>query len=338
MRLINTSSLQLREFSDREVPAYAILSHRWSNEEITFEEYASSHATEKPKLRMKSGYRKILNLCRLAREGVLDREGKVEKFQWAWADTICIDKRSSAELSEAINSMYRWYQMAGVCLVFLPDVTALQSDTADANRDIITVPGHSSFEREQFVHSTWFNSGWTLQELIAPKFVLFYDTNPKTLGSIFKGYPYGMNTSNEAFYTVTAEAARMDWTLLTSRYPVRRAASIASVLCWAAHRRVTRAEDSAYSLLGLCGVNMPLLYGEGGLRAFRRLQLEIISSTSDLSIFAFRQSSQDWDAGILARHLYQFAGSEGLHTDSQRPRVLTRTPRGLELEVRILVA
>jgi hypothetical protein len=115
MRLLCSKNLALEEFNDKRLPPYAILSHTWGEGEVSFQDLEDGGAPEKP------GYQKILRCCEeAARDG----------FSYTWADTCCIDKTSSSELSEAINSMYRWYQGAGVCYVYLSDVskvTAVQA-------------------------------------------------------------------------------------------------------------------------------------------------------------------------------------------------------------------
>lgn len=131
MRLINTTTYELKEFLDSEVPPYAILSHRWENEEVTFKEFNRCSSKDKAK----EGYKKIKKACNQAAE---------DDLGYAWVDTCCIDKSSSAELTESINSMFRWYQKANVCYVYLSDVSG-----PDAKGDL--------------EHSAWFKRGWTLQ-------------------------------------------------------------------------------------------------------------------------------------------------------------------------------
>ena len=114
MRLIHTESFQLKEFFDEAIPEYAILSHRWGEKEISYHTFIESSIFVKSNWKDKSGFAKIEAFCDLAR-----RRG----WQWAWVDTCCIDKTSSAELSEAINSMYRWYRASTECYVYLYDVT-----------------------------------------------------------------------------------------------------------------------------------------------------------------------------------------------------------------------
>ena len=146
MRLLHTKTLELHEFFGDEIPPYAILSHTWGEDEVSFQELRSSSGNNK------AGYDKIRGCCEMAVS---------DGFQYAWVDTCCIDKTSSAELSEAINSMYNWYRHSDVCYVYLPDVAANLGTkaTEDAIRK-----------------SRWFTRGWTLQELIAPSGVIFFDS------------------------------------------------------------------------------------------------------------------------------------------------------------------
>ena len=106
MRLLHTSTLTLHEFFGDEIPSYAILSHTWGDEEVTLQDL------EKGQSKSRAGYAKITGCCALALSN---------GWEWLWIDTCCIDKTSSAELSEAINSMYRWYRDSGVCYAYLTD-------------------------------------------------------------------------------------------------------------------------------------------------------------------------------------------------------------------------
>lgn len=210
-------------------------------------------------------------------------------FNRQWMDTCCIDKSSSAELSEAINSMFAWYQQADVCLVYLHDV--------DSSLD----PSTPGSVRNSLRSSDWFNRGWTLQELVAPSVVYFHGSDWRSIGS---------RTSLKA---VLSEITSIDVDLFShgrlSRY------SIAQKMSWAAKRETTRVEDEAYCLMGLFDINMPLLYGEGR-KAFRRLQEEIIRRSDDQSIFV--HASND-DGSILADSPSAFSecGQVVLNKDSQ---------------------
>jgi hypothetical protein len=242
--------LELEEFNGREIPTYAILSHTWGPQEVSFSDYTSNREAAKSK----DGYEKILFTCAQAYE---------DNIPYAWVDTCCIDKSSSAELSESINSMYKWYENAEVCYVYLVDVS-------EANFNI------------EFPKSRWFSRGWTLQELIAPDCVDFYDQDGCGIGS--------KDEHLELISKITQIdiEALMPWEELKKedREIGLGTFCVAQRMSWASNRETTRVEDMSYCLLGIFNVNMPLLYGEGE-RAFIRLQEEIIRSYDDDSILAW---------------------------------------------------
>lgn len=244
MRLINTETLELHEFFESQAPPYAILSHTWEKDEIPFQEMLS----KSPSTIAKAGYRKIQDTCRLAQS-----RGR----QWAWIDTCCIDKSSSAELTESINSMYRWYQKAEECYAYLVDYTPRRQPEVELGK------------------CRWFTRGFTLQELIAPKLLILFDRDWNSVGE--KGDEHIMEIINRI--------TRISKDVLLFRKPPSDFA-IAERMLWASTRETTRPEDKAYCLLGIFEVNMPLIYGEGE-NAFRRLQEEIIKRSNDLSIFVW---------------------------------------------------
>lgn len=135
------------------MPEYVILSHTWGDDEVLFADIENGTANRR------KGYEKVLNCCKKA---------KLDGFEWVWIDTCCIDKSSSAELSEAINSMYRWYENSVVCYAYLVDV---RGQLPSHNNDTV------------FAKSRWFTRGWTLQELVAPRIVEFYDANWVEIGT-----------------------------------------------------------------------------------------------------------------------------------------------------------
>lgn len=247
MRLLTTKTLQIREFHS-DIPSYAILSHTWVvGEEVTFEDMVVSDREE---TQTKAGYKKILQCC---------SQAVSDKWEFIWVDTCCIDKRSSAELSEAINSMYRWYADAKVCYAYLPDVE---------DRD---------HPESEFANSRWFTRGWTLQELVAPSDVVF-----------FGGEEWFRIGTKANLRDAISQITKIDASILRCSQDVFKA-SIAQRMSWASTRKTTRKEDLAYSLLGIFGVNMPLLYGEGD-NAFVRLQLELLNLPNDHTIFAWGMS------------------------------------------------
>jgi len=174
-------------------------------------------------------------------------------LKYFWVDTCCIDKSSSAELQETINSMYRYYRNAARCYVYLSDVSANDSD---ANSQIYQLSWQSSFRK-----SRWFRRGWTLQELLAPESVEFFSK---------QGHRLGDKRSLELLiHEITGIA------VLALRGAPLSQFSPLDKFSWAQHRETTRQEDWAYSLLGIFDISMPLCYGEGGEKATVRLRKAI---------------------------------------------------------------
>ncbi|KAI8955475.1 heterokaryon incompatibility protein-domain-containing protein [Xylaria longipes] len=268
MRLIHIPTMVIYEYQGEEVPPYAILSHTWNKEEVSFSDFQDGKG---PSLR---GYQKILDCCRQAASDGLDA---------IWIDTCCIDKRSSAELSEAINSMFKWYQNAAICYAYLDDV-----DNLDNGASVPILP-------TSFPKSRWFTRGWTLQELLAPSAVVFYSVGWVRIGSRLD------------LAELIAETTQINIQFLeTGNFADF---SIAQRMSWASQRQTTRIEDQAYCLLGLFGVHMPLLYGEGH-QAFVRLQQEIMKESDDQTIFAwFSAPSPHLSGGLLASSPKLFADS-----------------------------
>ncbi|KAF5723830.1 beta transducin [Fusarium mundagurra] len=268
MRLINTKTLELHEFFNENTPPYAILSHAWGDQEVTFQEWKNRQQAS-----WKTGYSKILKACNKA----LSR-----KLSWLWVDTNCIDKSSSAELSEAINSMFTYYQKARFCFVYLADVTASRKGERNS----------------QIKNSRWFTRGWTLQELIAPRRLVFYAADWSELG-------WKHNSMIDLITAITS---------INKEYLNRTAsiheAPIAKRMSWLAKRTTTRTEDMAYCMLGIFDISMPLLYGEGKI-AFFRLQEEIIKRSNDHTIFCWEWNEDvpnNW-ASLLAPWPTVFGGA-----------------------------
>lgn len=252
MRLLNTSTLGLEDFPNH-VPRYAILSHRWRDNEVTFKDVKLRRHRRLP------AFDKVAQCCDLAAS---------RSLPYLWVDTCCIDKSSSAELTEAINSMFHWYRKSDECYVYLHDV------------DLRLVGASVETIWKAIQASVVFTRGWTLQELIAPERVHFFDTSWIELGT----------KSNESLGPLLERITGIDLALLCSRKDLSHY-SIAQRLSWAATRRASRVEDEAYCLLGILGVHMPMLYGEGN-HAFRRLQEEVIKQSDDQTIFAWRDQRE----------------------------------------------
>jgi len=229
--------LVLREFLGENVPAYAILSHTWGDEEVSFRDVEADAGKNM------AGWKKI-DFCA--------KQAGADGLRYIWVDTCCIDKSSSAELQEAICSMFRWYQKAARCYVFLSDV--LVGDKGEHEQSYLV--WEAAFRK-----SRWFRRGWTLQELLAPSHVEFFSVEGILLGD------------KSSLKSQIHEITRIPIDALQGRSPLEY--SIVERFKWAEHRRTKREEDKAYALLGLFDVSMPLLYGEGFSKAFHRLCLEV---------------------------------------------------------------
>lgn len=293
MWLLHARSFSLKHTTDSFAHAYAILSHTWEDDECTFQDLCAGSG------KGKRGWLKVRNACAQALK---------DGLEYIWIDTVCINKESSAELSEAINSMWQWYCDAQVCYAYLSDVdkgcpeltdlalrdvcpTTAVSDlslSADPIEDPDAFKPPDAFQPSDafqpppestqhwlhaFARGRWFTRGWTLQELIAPEHVVFFDCGWSRIAR--------KSSIPQALWKIT----RIDPLALENRASLP-SLIIARKMSWARGRRTTRVEDRSYSLLGLMGVNMPLLYGEGE-RAFARLQEEIIKTSSDHSVFAW---------------------------------------------------
>lgn len=256
MWLINVCTRRLEEFVGVDVPRYAILSHTWvRGQEVTFSEMRNLRAVE-PAARLKAGWIKIEKTCSWA---------ACDGLQYAWVDTCCIDKSSSAELSEAINSMFRWYKRAELCYVFLDDLDGFSRKWAEGE-DMDDL-------QASMKHCRWFTRSWTLQELIAPLHIKFFNKDWM--------FCFTKAVASKPLSTITGIGVDV-----LNHVKDLSTVSVAQKMSWAATREATRKEDVAYSLLGIFDINMPMLYGEEE-KAFFRLQSEIISSCPDTTIFAW---------------------------------------------------
>ena len=237
--------MKFQEFPESDTPPYAILSHTWDyGNEVSYQDMSSLYVPSK------KGYAKIIETCRLAINHGLE---------YVWVDTCCIDKTNSGELSEAINSMFRWYQRSQVCFVYLADYK------------------YEGIRNYFPSDCRWLGRGWTLQEMLASSRIHFYDQD---------WYPLGTKAD---FATQIERITRIPTHAILGLAPPS-SYSVAQRMSWAARRETARIEDQAYSLLGLFDINMPLIYGEG-IKAFHRLQEEIIKHNGDLSILAWQPTS-----------------------------------------------
>ena len=270
---VGSKEIKLELFEQHHIGGvpYAILSHKWGHpeDEITFNDL---HQKNDKVWHSKKGFHKIEACCNQALQ---------DGLSYVWIDTCCINKDSSAELSEAINSMYEWYKQSVICYAYLQDVSS---------EDDCFKPG-STFRLSQ-----WFTRGWTLQEMIAPKDVRFFAADWVEIG----------RKSDIRMADTLSEITKVLRSVLLSPQETLQGVCVSQKMYWAAGRRTTRPEDRAYSLLGLFNINMPILYGEGE-RAFIRLQEEIIRIYFDHTIFVWQLTRPS--SGLLAPSADAFAMS-----------------------------
>ena len=233
-------------------------------------------------------------------------DARQRDINYLWMDTVCINKQNPFELSSSINSMYNWYRQADVCFAYLFDF-----QDNDPSKEVPT-----------FTQSKWFTRGWTLQELVAPKNVMFFDRHWKYIGD------------RESLQPMLTSRTKIGRHFLIRSDDIGRA-SVSQRMSWFSGRQTTVPEDTAYCLLGLFGVNMPLLYGEGAERAFRRLQEEIMRYSDDHSLFAWIDKRPLASAtGLLAGSPLDFQDSGGyVHRASQEiDQPFQMTNKGIHIQ------
>ena len=266
--------------ADRDFPPYAILSHTWgrNDEEVTFGDLVGDAGKNK------LGFRKLLFCAKQAWN---------DGLRFFWVDTCCIDKTSSSELSEAINSMFRWYQKAAKCYAYLSDVSVGDHRRAG-------LPSEQSWQRS-FRNSRWFTRGWTLQELLAPVSVEFFSAEGRRLGS--------KNSLVRELHDITGIPVQA-----LRGHPLNQF-GIEERMQWARGRNTGREEDMAYSLLGIFNVCIPLIYAEGRKSALSRLRKAIHDaaenvdhtylSASQIDILERRRATQSvesaWEKMLKSR-------------------------------------
>nr|POE87385.1 vegetative incompatibility protein het-e-1 [Quercus suber] len=252
MRLLNVHTLTFDEFHHPNVPPYVVASHRWvRGHEITLQDMMKHTNTEK------TGYQKVEGFVRYM-------TATLPHIEWLWIDTCCINQDSSREVSEAVNSMFRWYRRSAVCLTYLHDVDCTDDASALAK-------------------SEWFKRGWTLQELLAPDEVIFLGRNWQVLGHKsgdarntreLQSQKGPLLTRTIASVTGIPENVLRDYTQGSGL-------SIEQKMTWTQGRLTTVEEDMSYCLLGIFDVSMSIIYGEGKEKALKRLRNEIGSNGQD---------------------------------------------------------
>ncbi len=305
MRLIHTKSLEIRLLDDlvrnnklEKNGEYAIVSHRWDlGDDDVFQKLDILHRKDRD-IQQNKQAEQAKELLRTSNHAPISKirlacsEARKDKIPYVWIDTCCIDKRDLRELSQAINSMFRWYKEARVCYTYLFDV-------------------EFDKQADQFKKSKWFTRGWTLQELLAPRELRFFDRDWNRLGT------------KETMLSQIEEATSIKRQYLEGNFT---GACIAEKMSWASGRTTTIRDDMAYSMLGIFGITMDVRYGEEE-GAFLRLEEALVEKTQDESIFAWtippshQGKISEWPAlGLLAPWPSCFSDSGNLTIESQKKK------------------
>lgn len=288
---------------------YAILSHTWLEDypEVTYRDRMEEKTWATIVAEQQPAYQKLFWFCKTAYEA--------ERVDLAWMDTVCINKDSTTELEESIRSMFRWYQSAKICYCYLADTESLKDMDADR----------------------WFTRGWTLQELLAPRKIKFYNKNWMPLSN-------EQNDKRCSDITSIIERVTTISVVSISSFEPRSDRGVAHKMAWAAKRRTTKAEDHAYCLMGIFGVSFSIAYGEGPERAFLRL-IEAILTTYPNCYDVFNFAGEPIDIEIHASNiipsspLCYLAHKHDLKLDHLYPRrPLTLTHIGMRIPLLIVTA
>ncbi|KAF1951964.1 HET-domain-containing protein [Byssothecium circinans] len=262
MRLLHTRTLTFTEFRVSRVPDYAILSHRWLEYEVSY----SDMFNLTDEIKQTNGYKKIVHCCKQAASVGLD---------YVWIDTCCVNKQDKDEVAYAINAMFAWYRKSQVCYCYMYDVP--KNDLDLEHKD------------SKFRTSQWFTRGWTLQELLAPLYLIFFNHDWEEIGtkSSFKGI----------IAEITGIAPSI--VVLNQGGDV----SVAQRLAWAAERQTQVAADKSYCLTDLGTINSIGSVEEDEEKAFFRLQVQMLKTSDDQSLFCWQEPPGENrpSAGLLAR-------------------------------------
>ncbi|KAK7460467.1 hypothetical protein VKT23_009188 [Stygiomarasmius scandens] len=243
-RLVDTHTLALVEFHERDtIPPYAILSHRWiKRKEVVYRRFKRHDRWTK----LRSGYRKIQAACRQACQ---------DGIRYIWIDTCCIKQGNHDDVAMNITSMYGYYQNAEVCYVYLVDV----------GRKRTMFDGRFWWQ----LGSEWFQRGWTLQELLAPRTVIFLNKRWQRIGDKYDLRDDIQRQTTIPSAVLSGEQSVQDVDVLTR-------------MSWAMDRETTKEQDEAYCLQGLLGVSVEPDYDESYYASFNRLGKALFDARPEL--------------------------------------------------------
>lgn len=242
---------------------YVMLSHRWQGKEPLLQDIQDKMVYE---LDVVDGIVKLQSFCRVARDA---------GYRWAWSDTCCIDKNNNVELQGSVTSMFVWYRHSALTIIYLSDVLPSSKSGALAN-------------------SEWIRRGWTVQEFLAPKVVLFYQED-------WTLYLDDRSSNHKESVVIMQElenATGIDRQALVSFYPGTTGAR--KKLQWASTRVTTLQEDIAYSLFGIFGIHLPVIYGEKKQSALGRLLQEVVAQSGDICALDWVGKPSDFNSCLPA--------------------------------------
>jgi hypothetical protein len=244
---------------------YATLSHRWGGKEPLLQDIQGKSVYDS-ELDPVGGITKLRSFCKTAHDA---------GYNWAWSDTCCIDRSNNVELQESVNSMFVWYHHSALTIVYLSDVPPSSVSGALAR-------------------SAWNTRGWTVQEFIAPKVILFYQNN----WTLYLDDHTPNHKESAAIMQELKNATGIDPAAVADFRPSMNGAR--EKLHWASTRVTTHQEDIVYSLFGIFGVRLPVDYGEKQSKALGRLLQEIVTQSGDITSLDWVGKSSEFNSCLPA--------------------------------------
>ncbi|OAX35521.1 hypothetical protein K503DRAFT_364265 [Rhizopogon vinicolor AM-OR11-026] len=240
-----------------------MLSHRWEENEPLLHNIQDKNVYE---LHALSGIAKSQSFCKTARDA---------GYRWAWIDTCCIDQTNNVEVQQSVNSMFLWYRHAALTIIYLSDVPRSSKSGALAM-------------------SIWNKRGWTVQEFLAPKVVLFYQHD----WTLYLDDRSPNHKDCPAIMRELGDATGIDAQALGAFYPGMRGAR--DKLQWVSRRVTTLQEDVAYSLFGIFDVHLAVIYGEKKHNALGRLLQEVVAQSGDITCLDWVGKSSEFNSCLPA--------------------------------------
>ncbi|KAG1780745.1 hypothetical protein EV702DRAFT_1042967 [Suillus placidus] len=239
------------------------LSHRWEGRESLLHDIQDKVINE---LNPVGGIVKLQSFCKTVRAA---------GYRWGWIDTCCIDQTNNVELQKSLNSMFVWYRTSALTMVYLSDIPPSSKPGALAR-------------------SAWNTRGWTVPEFLAPKVIRFYQND----WTLYLNDRSPNHKQSVAIMQELEDATGIDAKILVAFSPGMKNAR--EKLQWASARVTTVQEDIAYSLFGIFGVHLPVMYGEKKQNALGRLLQEVVARSGDISALDWVGQSSEFNSCLPA--------------------------------------